>query len=125
MFPRVTFPANPHRDLTQVIKIWYQAKPSRNLVSLIDIYIYIYVYYSFFSELQAHPGSFQNSKKIGTHRIDLPKNKETMGGQKPVILTLYFFLCGFLFFLIVFLFVPISSYFFLCFLFFSYFSFFS
>ena len=48
-----------------------------------------------------------------------------MGGQKPVILTLYFFLCGFLFFLIVFLFVPISSYFFLCFLFFSYFSFFS
>ena len=109
MFPRVTFPANPHRDLTQVIKIWYQAKPSRNLVSLIDIYIYIYVYYSFFSELQAHPGRFQNSKNIGTHRID--------PGQKPVILTLYFFLCGFLFFLIVFLFVPIS-YFFLCFLFF-------
>ena len=47
-----------------------------------------------------------------------------MGGQKPVILTLYFFLCGFLFFLIVFIFVPISSYFFLMFPIFSYISFF-
>ena len=41
------------------------------------------------SELQAHPGSFQNKKE--KNRIDLTplQKRKTLGGQKPVILTLY------------------------------------
>ena len=62
------------------------------------------------SELQAHPGSFQNKKE--KNRIDLTplQKRKTLGGQKPVILTLYVFPIVFLFFPIFFL---LFSYFFL------------
>ena len=52
--------------------------------------------------LQAHPGSFQNNKTKEEKKIGLTpskKNRKTMGGQTPVILSLYF--------------VPLISFFFL------------
>ena len=51
------------------------------------------------SELQAHPGSFQNNKTKEENIGLTPskKNRKTMGGQTPVILSLYFVPIIFLF----------------------------